>query len=155
MAETRTPLPTLCIGILTLNEAHRIAQCIQSASFADQVLVIDSGSSDRTREIAEELGAQVHAYTAWQGFAEQRNRLLSHVKTDYVFFLDADEVMTPAFAQELRKRAAGRDNPLIVIYADAGATHQAVVNVLDAARLAGLARVTFAAQSASGSGGSR
>lgn len=118
MAETRTPLPTLCIGILTLNEAHRIAQCIQSASFADQVLVIDSGSSDRTREIAEELGAQVHAYTAWQGFAEQRNRLLSHVQADYVFFLDADEVIPEGLQKELRAAVGTGDNAVWKIYWD-------------------------------------
>ena len=117
MAETRTPLPTLCIGILTLNEAHRIAQCIQSASFADQVLVIDSGSSDRTREIAEELGAQVHAYSAWQGFAEQRNRLLSHVKTDYVFFLDADEVIPEGLQKEIRAAVGTGDGFTIPVEA--------------------------------------
>lgn len=118
MAETRTPLPTLCIGILTLNEAHRIAQCIQSASFADQVLVIDSGSSDRTREIAEELGAQVHAYPVWQGFAEQRNRLLSHVKTDYVFFLDADEVIPEGLQKEIRAAVGTGGNAVWKIYWD-------------------------------------
>ena len=53
-------------------------------------------------------------------------------------------------AQELRRLAQGRQELTIVIYADAGATHQAVVNVLDAARLAGLAKVTFAAQSTGG-----
>lgn len=54
-------------------------------------------------------------------------------------------------AQDLRRAAAGRKDPLVVVLADAGATHQAVVNVLESARLAGLARVTFAAQSAGSS----
>ena len=52
--------------------------------------------------IAQSLGAEVHSYPDWQGFAVQRNRLLAHSRGDYVFFLDADEVMTPAFAQELQ-----------------------------------------------------
>jgi biopolymer transport protein ExbD len=51
------------------------------------------------------------------------------------------------FAKELQRVAAGRQDPVVIIYADAGATHQAVVNVLESARLAGLAKVTFAAQS--------
>lgn len=51
------------------------------------------------------------------------------------------------FAQELQRVAAGRKDPIVIIYADAGASHQAVVNVLESARLAGLAKVTFAAQS--------
>lgn len=101
--------PTLCIGVLTLNEERRIAQCLQSASFADQLLVIDSGSSDRTRDIATEMGAEVVLYPEWQGFAVQRTRLLAHVKADYVFFLDADEVITPELQQELQGvMAAGR-----------------------------------------------
>ena len=50
-------------------------------------------------------------------------------------------------AQELQRTAAGRKDPIVVVFADAGASHQAVVNVLESARLAGLARVTFAAQS--------
>ena len=94
--------PTLTIAVLTLNEAHRIQACLRSAAFADQLLVVDSGSTDGTVALAQGLGAQVHSYPDWQGFAVQRNRLLAHSRGDYVFFLDADEVMTPAFAQELQ-----------------------------------------------------
>ena len=83
--------PTLCIAILTLNEERRIAQCIQSAQFADQIVVVDSGSQDDTVAMAQGLGAQVHIHSDWQGFAEQRNRLIQHCKADYIFFLDADE----------------------------------------------------------------
>lgn len=94
--------PTLCIGILTMNEARRIEQCIQSARFADQIVVVDSGSKDDTVAIAQRLGAQVHTHADWQGFAEQRNRLLQYVKSDYIFFLDADEVITPELQAEMQ-----------------------------------------------------
>ena len=94
--------PTLTVAVLTLNEAHRIEACLQSAAFADQLLVVDSGSTDGTVAIAQRLGAEVHSHPDWQGFAVQRNRLLAHARGDYIFFLDADEVMTPAFAQELQ-----------------------------------------------------
>lgn len=97
-----TPPPTLTVAVLTHNEAHRIAACLQSAAFADQLLVVDSGSTDDTVQIAQSLGAEVHSHPDWQGFAVQRNRLLAHARCDYIFFLDADEVMTPAFAQELQ-----------------------------------------------------
>ncbi len=93
---------TLTIGILTLNEEDNIAACIRSASFADQVIVVDSGSNDRTTAIACDLGAQVFRYDDWQGFALQRNRLLAHARGDYVFFLDADETISPAFRDELQ-----------------------------------------------------
>jgi glycosyltransferase involved in cell wall biosynthesis len=116
--DSRHHKPTLCIGILTLNEAHRIARCIQSAAFADRVVVIDSGSEDRTREIAQEMGAQVHLYQLWQGFAEQRNRLMTHAQADYVFFLDADEVIPDGLRQEIQAAVASGDNAVWKIYWD-------------------------------------
>lgn len=73
---TISKCPTLCIGILTMNEERRIAQCIQSARFADQIVVVDSGSSDKTHEIAGDMGAEVFLYDDWQGFAVQRTRLM-------------------------------------------------------------------------------
>ena len=93
---------SLTIGILTLNEQDNIEDCIRSASCADQVIVVDSGSIDRTTAIACEHGAQVFRYDDWQGFAVQRNRLLAHAKGDYVFFLDADETISPALRDELQ-----------------------------------------------------
>lgn len=94
--------PTLCIAILTMNEARRIEQCIRSAQFADQIVVVDSGSMDDTVAIARRLGAQVHTHADWQGFAEQRNRLLQYCASDYIFFLDADEVITPELQTEIQ-----------------------------------------------------
>jgi len=84
-----------------MNEAHRIEACLESAAFADQVVVIDSGSSDATCDIAARKGAEVHIYKEWQGFATQRNRLLAHVRMRYVFFLDADEIITSELRQEI------------------------------------------------------
>lgn len=95
--------PTLCIGILTLNEEKRITNCIRSAGFADQILVIDSGSIDQTQSLAITSGAEVHDYPDWQGFAEQRNRMLSHCRCDFIFFLDADEEITPSLEKEIRQ----------------------------------------------------
>lgn len=93
--------PTLTIAVLTKNEARRISSCLQSAAFADQCIVVDSGSTDNTRELAQAEGAEVFNYPDWQGFAVQRNRLLQHATGDYIFFLDADEVITPELQDEL------------------------------------------------------
>lgn len=93
---------TLSIGILTMNESRRIEQCIQSARFADQIVVVDSGSEDDTVTVAQRLGAEVHTHADWQGFAKQRNRLLQYVTCDYIFFLDADEVITPELQAEIQ-----------------------------------------------------
>jgi glycosyltransferase involved in cell wall biosynthesis len=91
----------LSIGILTKNEARLIGRCIESAAFADEVIVLDSGSTDDTLEIARSLGAQTFTSEDWQGFAVQRNRLLAHVRGDYIFFLDADEIITPELRAEI------------------------------------------------------
>ncbi len=102
--------PRLTIGILTLNEEKRIASCIASARFADQIIVVDSGSQDKTREIAASLGAEVYDYPDWQGFAVQRNRILQHVKGEYIFFLDADEEIPAAMQAEIENVVAeGKD----------------------------------------------
>jgi len=95
-------VPTLTIAVLTKNEAHRIEACLASAAFADQVLVVDSGSTDNTVALSRQAGAEVFEYPDWQGFAVQRNRLIEQAKCDYIFFLDADELITPAFQKELQ-----------------------------------------------------
>lgn len=105
-----TQRPSLCIGILTLNEERRIRQCIESARFADQIVVVDSGSQDQTVALAQSLGAQVHLHPDWQGFAEQRNRLIAQCRCDYLFFLDADEVFTPELAAEVQAAVASGRN---------------------------------------------
>jgi hypothetical protein len=109
--------PTLCIAVLTLNEERRIRQCLESARFADQVIVIDSGSTDQTTAIAQELGAEVHAYPDWQGFGVQRNRQLAHCRCDTIFFLDADEVIPSELQAEMQAalRAPDHGNTLRAI----------------------------------------
>ena len=84
-----SPRPRLTIGILTMNEERRIEACIRSAHFADEIVVVDSGSKDKTVALAQHLGAKVYTHADWQGFAEQRNRLLQYCTGDYIFFLDA------------------------------------------------------------------
>ncbi len=105
--------PTLTIGVLTLNEAQRIEACLRSAAFADEVIVVDSGSTDATRTLAASLGAKVFLHADWQGFAVQRNRLLAQATADYIFFLDADELITPALQAEIE---AARDSDTAAVW---------------------------------------
>ncbi len=104
-----TQRPQLTVAILTKNEAHHIEACVRSASFADQIVVVDSGSTDGTVELAKSLGAQTFSYTDWQGFAVQRNRLLMHTSGDYVFFLDADEVITDGLRADIQAAVASNE----------------------------------------------
>ena len=94
-------MPTLTIAVLTLNEAEQIEACLRSATFADQLLVMDSGSTDDTVLLARNLGAEVHVSEDWQGFAVQRNRLIERSTSDWIFFLDADEVIPTELADEI------------------------------------------------------
>jgi (heptosyl)LPS beta-1,4-glucosyltransferase len=87
--------------VLTKNEEQFIERCLKSVAWADEVLVLDSGSNDRTKEIAASLGAIV-CEQKWLGYAAQRNRALDFAKHDWVFFLDADEIVTPELASSIK-----------------------------------------------------
>jgi glycosyltransferase involved in cell wall biosynthesis len=95
----------LSVLIPALNERRNIADCIASVAWADDVVVVDSGSNDRTREIAERAGARVVDF-AWNGqFPKKKNWALEHValKHEWVLILDADERITPELAGEIQQ----------------------------------------------------
>ena len=94
----------IAVIILTFNEEKNIADCIRSAAFADEVLVVDSGSTDETLSLARSLGARVAAHPM-EGFAAQRNFALKATEADWVFYLDADERLTPAAGEAIRRLA--------------------------------------------------
>ena len=91
----------LSVVVLTFNEARHLPACLESAAFADELLVIDSGSTDQTCDIARQRGARFEVFSQWEGFATQRNRALALCSADYVFFLDADERFTPDLRDEV------------------------------------------------------
>lgn len=91
----------LSIIIVAKNEALNIIECIHSASFADEVLVLDSGSTDLTVELAKSVGAKV-IETDWQGYGLQQNKGIEASSGDWIYSLDADERITPALAYEIR-----------------------------------------------------
>jgi glycosyltransferase involved in cell wall biosynthesis len=83
-------MPPISATIITHNEAGRIARAIGSVSCADEVLVVDSGSTDGTQKVAAELGARVIEH-AWPGFAAQKNFAAAEARHDWILSLDADE----------------------------------------------------------------
>ncbi|MGB3289234.1 MAG: glycosyltransferase family 2 protein [Burkholderiaceae bacterium] len=91
----------LSVIIITKNEAAHIGACIDSVAFADQVIVVDSGSTDATREIAEGKGAKVSLTPDWPGFGPQKNRALDLAEGEWVLSIDADERVTPELAQAI------------------------------------------------------
>lgn len=96
-------MPTLAVLILTYNEEQNIQPCIESVRFADEIVVVDSLSTDHTVSLAQKLGAKVVSRPMTEGFAGQRNFALSQTQADWVLYLDADERITPNLAQEIRE----------------------------------------------------
>lgn len=93
---------TLSVIIAARNEAHQIGACVRSVSFADEILVLDSGSTDDTVAKAMEAGATVHE-TDWPGYGPQQQRAIQWAKCDWVLSLDADEVVTDSLKDEILK----------------------------------------------------
>lgn len=87
--------------IITKNEARHIADCLSSVSFAQEVIVLDSGSTDGTAEIARGCGAQVHHTDDWPGFGPQKNRALALTTQSWILSIDADERVSEALKHEI------------------------------------------------------
>lgn len=93
---------SLSAVVITKNEEAAIQRCLESVAWADEVVVLDSGSMDRTVDIAREMGAKVSVSADWPGFGPQKNRALAMASGDWIFSLDADEWVTPDLAAEIR-----------------------------------------------------
>ena len=93
----------LAVIILTHNEERHIEACIRSATFADEILVIDDMSTDRTAELAQNLGARVVTHPLAGDFAGQRNFALTQTDADWVLYVDADERVNEGTEAELRR----------------------------------------------------
>jgi glycosyltransferase involved in cell wall biosynthesis len=97
--------PTLTVVIAARNEITNIGECVASARFADEVLVLDSGSGDGTVEAARAAGARV-VETDWPGYGPQQNRGIDLASGNWIFSLDADERISPELALEIRAAIA-------------------------------------------------
>ena len=93
--------PSLSVIIITKNEAHDIRDCLASIAWADEIIVLDSGSSDDTVSIASEYTNQIYHATDWQGFGVQKNRALAYATKDWVLSLDADERINELLQKEI------------------------------------------------------
>lgn len=81
-------------AIITLNEEANIKRCLESIAWVDEIIIVDSGSTDKTLEIARQYTDKIY-HQDWLGFAEQRNVSLTKVTSDWVLIIDADEEITP------------------------------------------------------------
>jgi len=91
---------SLGVAIITFNEEENIERVIKSVPFATEVVVVDSHSQDRTREIAENCGAKV-IQKDWAGYSEQKQFCLDQIKSDWILVLDGDEWLSPDLQEEI------------------------------------------------------
>jgi glycosyltransferase involved in cell wall biosynthesis len=96
-----TKRATLSVILITNNESSNILDCLDSVSFADEIIVMDCGSTDGTVNLARSAGARVAQTDDWPGFGVQKNRALNLATCDWVLSIDADERVTSQLADQI------------------------------------------------------
>jgi glycosyltransferase involved in cell wall biosynthesis len=91
----------LSVAIITKNEERNLARTLASVAFADEIVVVDANSTDRTVEIAGRFGAKVF-HREWPGFAAQKNFAIQQCTGDWILSLDADEELSPELQEQLK-----------------------------------------------------
>src|SRR5215470_6397588 len=100
---------TLSVAIVAMDEEANIGRTLASVGWADEIVLVDSGSKDRTREIAREHGARV-IEEPWRGYVAQKQHAIEQCSKDWVLLLDADEEISPGLAAEIRAALATPDD---------------------------------------------
>jgi len=92
---------SLSVAVVTLNEEERLRSCLESVVWADEIVVVDAGSSDKTMEIAREFTDRT-VFRAWDGYCGQKNYALGRCHGEWVLSLDADERVTDTLREEIQ-----------------------------------------------------
>lgn len=96
-------MPTISVAMIVKNEEQELAQCLDSVKdWVDEIIILDSGSTDNTPKIAQQYGAKFYQHTDWQGFGRQRQIAQQYVTCDYVLWLDADERVSDKLRQSIQ-----------------------------------------------------
>ena len=100
---------SLSVILITKNEEANLKECLESVSFADEIIVVDSQSNDKTQEIAQSFGAKLEITSDWPGFGPQKNRALNLATQEWVLSIDADERVTPELKEEILAVISSKD----------------------------------------------
>jgi len=93
----------ITVAIITKDEERNIRDCLESVKWADEIVVVDNGSTDRTLSICREYGARIFE-EEWKGYSGQKNSAIEKAGNEWVLNLDADERVSPELRQEMQKR---------------------------------------------------
>ena len=97
-----TEKPTLAVALIVKNEAQNLNDCLKTvADWVDEIVVLDSGSTDETEHVARKYTDKFYENKQWPGFGPQRRLAQEYVKSDFVLWLDADERVTPELKKEI------------------------------------------------------
>ncbi len=99
----------LSVVIITLNEEANLPRCLESVKWADEIVLVDSGSADNTLEIARGYGAVIHSLE-WRGFGPAKREGVAKASGEWVLSIDADEEVSPELAAEIRGAMGSNDN---------------------------------------------
>jgi len=102
-------MATLSIVLITKNEADKLDACLESVSWADEIVVFDSGSTDNTVEIARRFTDSIFVEPDWPGFGPQRQRAQQKAHGDWIMMIDADEVVTSELREEIKSVISHND----------------------------------------------
>ena len=94
-------MSSLSVIMITLDEEENIRACLQSVSWADEIIVVDAESTDRTAAIAKEYTDRVFV-VPWQGYAANKSFALAQARGEWIFWIDADEIVPAALAREIQ-----------------------------------------------------
>jgi len=94
--------PPISVVIITLNEEHNIKHCLDSVSLFDEIIIVDSGSTDQTIDIAEKHGAKI-IRQEWLGFGPQKQFAVNHASNDWILSVDADEILSQDLIENIFK----------------------------------------------------
>jgi glycosyltransferase involved in cell wall biosynthesis len=110
MAEDTLHKPTISVAMIARNEEKNLPRTLEGLRWVDEIVIVDSGSSDSTPEIARAFGANHSFNRDFRGHAEQKNVAIQKCRCDWILLLDADEVVTPTLATEIQSVLSNPDH---------------------------------------------
>ena len=106
-------MPTISAILITKNEEENLTKCLKSLTWVDEIIIVDSGSTDKTQEIAERFNTVFYSHPTWQGFGKQKQLAQNYATSDWVIAIDADEVVSEELQASIKEALKGSDNNTI------------------------------------------